>query len=118
MKIIIMLHVHINKSLKRFSFPLERWANGKWTLSERWVKGKRKLNERWVNASEQYLNAERKLVNDMSTLNDERMRTRNANEAQTQEQCERWTHDERTMNVLFGKSRVLFSLHILNLKFG
>ena len=39
------------------------------------------------------LNAERKLVNDILTLNDER--TRNANEAQTRAQCERWTNDER-----------------------
>ena len=74
--------------------------NGERTMSERWANGEWTMNARWTNAKqtqcERCLNAECKLVNDMWTLNDER--TRNANGAQMRAQCERWTHDERTMN--------------------
>ena len=84
------------QSLKRSTFPLERWANDERMVNARWTNDERTQSER-------RLNAERKLVNDMWTLNDER--TRNTNGEQTRAQCEWWTHGECTMNVLFGKSQ-------------
>ena len=77
---------------------------------EHWANGKRKANARSTNSertqSEWFLNAERKLVNDMWTFTDGR--TRNANGVQTRAQCERWTHDECLIREVSGISLALY----------
>ena len=101
-KLCLIPNLPLIQSLKCSTFPLEWWANSERSVNEQWMHAERTLSER--------------RVNDVWTLNTscwricERWTRVNTNGAQTQVQYEPWTHDERTMNILFGKSQV-FSLH-------
>ena len=82
------------QSLKRSTFPLERWANAERTINERWTHAEWTMCERRTEFGERYVNGER-------WANAEQ----NASGAQTRALRERWTQGEDKMNDLFGKPR-------------
>ena len=89
------------QSLKRSTFQLEPWANNERTVIERWTHAERTLSERRVN-DVWTLNASWWTICERWTMSEHGTRTGRKRE--------RNVNGERTVNVLFGKSRI-FSLH-------
>ena len=83
------------QSLKCSTFPLERWANCKWTVNVCWTKAKWTMSERWTQVGERYV----------WTLNDEMSKRW----MRTERKRKYNENGERTLNVLFGKSRVFLT---------
>ena len=87
------------QSPKRSTFPLERWANGEWTVNARWTNTEWTMSERWMQVGERYVNAER-------WANAERERSPIASAMWTVNA--RWTNDKRFIRKV---SEIFLALH-------
>ena len=102
----------ILQSLKRSTFPLQRWANDERTVSERWTHAERTLSERRVN-DVWTLNASWWTICERWTMSERGTRT--------ERKRERNVNGERTMNArwtFYSESLGYFHCIVLNLKFG
>ena len=80
-------YIHV-QSLKRSTFPLERWANAERTLNEHWTHAEWTVCERRTEFGERYANGER-------WANAEREQSANASAKWTMNA--RWMQDERSI---------------------